>query len=167
MIDDILKEDGREDWWQGRDKLLPSLMGRPSWLLYHRVPIYPMDLRFNLVPQPIAKERLPESSTKSTSDETDDVPNYLRTLLDESRKHRRNRTVFSRFQMQRMDEKFLHKKYLSTQDRNDFAKSLCLTSLQLKTWFQNRRMKWKKEMLKIDPTAVTTRSKGRPRKDEF
>lgn len=103
----------------------------------------------------------------NTTNKTDGVPNYLRTLLDESRKHRRNRTVFSRFQMQKMEEKFSYKKYLSTPDRNDFAKSLCLPSLQLKTWYQNRRMKWKKEMLKIDPTAVTTRSKGRPRKDEF
>lgn len=75
--------------------------------------------------------------------------------------------MFTRFQMQKMEERFSRKKYLSTKDRNDFAKALCLTSLQLKTWYQNRRMKWKKEMLKIDPAAVTTRPKGRPRKDEF
>ena len=66
-----------------------------------------------------------------------------------------------------MEERFNQDKYLSTHGRNDFARRLKLTPLQVKTWFQNRRMKWKKEMLKKDPKAVTTRAKGRPKKDEF
>ena len=95
------------------------------------------------------------------------IPKYFRTLLHDGRRFRRSRTVFTREQLKEMEEKFDQEKYLSTHSRNDFAKHLKLTPLQVKTWFQNRRMKWKKEMLKRDPTAVTTRPKGRPRKDEF
>ena len=95
------------------------------------------------------------------------IPKYFRSILEDPRRYRRNRTVFTRMQLQEFEERFTDKKYLSTQERNEFAKSLNLTSLQVKTWFQNRRMKWKKEMLKIDPNAVTTRAKGRPRKDAF
>ena len=95
------------------------------------------------------------------------APKYFRAILDESRRFRRTRTVFTREQLKAMEDKFDQEKYLSTHGRNEFARQLKLTPLQVKTWFQNRRMKWKKEMLKKDPTAVTTRSKGRPKKDEF
>ncbi|EDO43513.1 predicted protein, partial [Nematostella vectensis] len=71
---------------------------------------------------------------------------------NESRRFRRIRTVFTRDQLQKLEDRFKHDKYLSTQDRNEFARSLQLTPLQLKTWYQNRRMKWKKDMLLIDPT---------------
>ena len=95
------------------------------------------------------------------------VPKYFRSFLTESRSFRRTRTVFSHEQLKLMEERFNQDKYLSTHGRNDFARRLKLTPLQVKTWFQNRRMKWKKEMLKKDPNAVTTRAKGRPKKDEF
>lgn len=95
------------------------------------------------------------------------APKYFRAILDESRRFRRTRTVFTREQLKAMEDKFDQEKYLSTHGRNEFARQLKLTPLQVKTWFQNRRMKWKKEMLKKDPKAVTTRSKGRPKKDEF
>lgn len=75
--------------------------------------------------------------------------------------------MFTREQLKAMEDKFDQEKYLSTHGRNEFARQLKLTPLQVKTWFQNRRMKWKKEVLKKDPKAVTTRSKGRPKKDEF
>ena len=101
------------------------------------------------------------------SETTFSVPKCLRSFLEDPRRYRRNRTVFTRSQLQGFEERFTNQKYLSTHERNEFAKSLNLTSLQVKTWFQNRRMKWKKEMLKIDPNAVTTRAKGRPRKGEF
>lgn len=95
------------------------------------------------------------------------VPKYFRAFLQDSRRFRRTRTVFTRRQLQEMEDRFDQEKYLSTHGRNDFARQLKLTPLQVKTWFQNRRMKWKKEMLKKDPSAVTTRAKGRPKKDEF
>lgn len=45
-----------------------------------------------------------------------------------------------------LERKFEVKKYLSTPDRMELASSLGLTQLQVKTWYQNRRMKWKKQV---------------------
>ena len=84
------------------------------------------------------------------------APKYFRAILDESRRFRRTRTVFTREQLKAMEDKFDQEKYLSTHGRNEFARQLKLTPLQVKTWFQNRRMKWKKEMLKKEASQRKT-----------
>ena len=47
-----------------------------------------------------------------------------------------------------MEKRFENQKYLSTPDRIQLAESLGLSQLQVKTWYQNRRMNWKKKVLK-------------------
>ena len=48
--------------------------------------------------------------------------------------------------MMTLENTFQEKKYLSIAERNELARSLRLSSIQVKTWFQNRRTKWKKHM---------------------
>jgi len=43
-----------------------------------------------------------------------------------------------------LEKKFESHKYLSTPDRIELAETLGLSQVQVKTWYQNRRMKWKK-----------------------
>ena len=44
-----------------------------------------------------------------------------------------------------LEREFAEHKYLSTPQRTKLADRLGLNQTQVKTWFQNRRMKWKKE----------------------
>ncbi|KAJ8275632.1 hypothetical protein COCON_G00073840, partial [Conger conger] len=82
------------------------------------------------------------------------------------RKARRVRTIFSEQQLFALEKKFQRQKYLSTPDRSDLARSLDLTQLQVKTWYQNRRMKWKKMVLKRGQKSPT-KPKGRPKKNSI
>lgn len=61
-------------------------------------------------------------------------------------KARRRRTAFTSSQLKSLEEMFHDKKYLTINERNNLAKNLNLTDTQIKTWFQNRRTKWKKQM---------------------
>ena len=61
-------------------------------------------------------------------------------------KCRRSRTVFTELQLLGLEKKFESNKYLSTAERTELANHLHLTQLQVKTWYQNRRMKWKKHV---------------------
>ncbi|XP_031553060.1 homeobox protein vex1-like [Actinia tenebrosa] len=61
-------------------------------------------------------------------------------------KARRRRTAFTSSQLKSLEEKFQEKKYLTISERNNLAKNMHLTDTQVKTWFQNRRTKWKKQM---------------------
>jgi len=49
-------------------------------------------------------------------------------------------------QLMGLEKRFETQKYLSTPDRIEFANLLNLTQSQVKTWYQNRRMKWKKQV---------------------
>ncbi|KAM4650584.1 homeobox protein BarH-like 2 [Discoglossus pictus] len=82
------------------------------------------------------------------------------------KKPRRSRTIFTELQLMGLEKKFQKQKYLSTPDRLDLAQSLGLTQLQVKTWYQNRRMKWKKIVLKGGQEAPT-KPKGRPKKNSI
>ncbi|XP_077105511.1 homeobox protein BarH-like 2 [Ranitomeya variabilis] len=82
------------------------------------------------------------------------------------KKPRRSRTIFTEIQLMGLEKKFQKQKYLSTPDRLDLAQALGLTQLQVKTWYQNRRMKWKKIVLKGGQEAPT-KPKGRPKKNSI
>ncbi|XP_043275806.1 homeobox protein MSX-1-like [Venturia canescens] len=59
---------------------------------------------------------------------------------------RKPRQAYSAKQLERLEAEFKIDKYLSVSKRMDLSKSLNLTEVQIKTWFQNRRTKWKKQL---------------------
>ncbi|KAM6061990.1 homeobox protein BarH-like 1 [Chlamydotis macqueenii] len=84
-----------------------------------------------------------------------------------AKKGRRSRTVFTELQLMGLEKRFEKQKYLSTPDRIDLAESLGLSQLQVKTWYQNRRMKWKKIVLQGGGLESPTKPKGRPKKNSI
>ena len=60
-------------------------------------------------------------------------------------KKKKLRPLFSTHQIQTMEKEFAKCRYISEDRRAELASDLNLTEMQVKTWFQNRRTKWKKE----------------------
>ncbi|XP_069687126.1 homeobox protein ceh-30-like [Periplaneta americana] len=59
---------------------------------------------------------------------------------------RKPRQAYSAKQLERLEAEFKIDKYLSVSKRMELSKALNLTEVQIKTWFQNRRTKWKKQL---------------------
>ncbi|VDN52707.1 unnamed protein product [Dracunculus medinensis] len=65
-----------------------------------------------------------------------------KTIID-----RKPRQAYSTKQLELLEKEFMIDKYLNIHKRMDLSKALNLTEAQIKTWFQNRRTKWKKQVV--------------------
>lgn len=64
----------------------------------------------------------------------------------ESNSNKRLRTIFNQEQLDRLEVEFNRQQYMVGSERSYLATSLNLSESQVKIWFQNRRIKWRKSM---------------------
>ncbi|KAK3554425.1 hypothetical protein QTP70_023046 [Hemibagrus guttatus] len=62
-------------------------------------------------------------------------------------KSKRMRTSFTNEQLSRLEKEFARQQYMVGSERFLLASALQLTEAQVKVWFQNRRIKWRKQSL--------------------
>lgn len=67
-------------------------------------------------------------------------------------KKKKPRTSFTRLQICELEKRFHRQKYLASAERAALAKALKMTDAQVKTWFQNRRTKWRWNHFSVDKT---------------
>ncbi|KAJ6633840.1 Homeobox protein not2 [Pseudolycoriella hygida] len=66
-----------------------------------------------------------------------------------SLKSKRVRTIFTPEQLERLESEFERQQYMVGPERLYLAHTLQLTEAQVKVWFQNRRIKWRKHHLEL------------------
>ncbi|NWH56406.1 NANOG protein, partial [Geococcyx californianus] len=88
----------------------------------------------------------PDSATSPTVEHPSPHPSFqkVKEKGEDVVKKAKRRIAFSQEQLQILHHRFQNQKYLSPQQIRELAAALGLTYKQVKTWFQNQRMKFKR-----------------------
>ncbi|XP_035695324.1 homeobox protein zampogna-like [Branchiostoma floridae] len=102
----------------------------------------------------------PKSSGKADSTDRDASSDGDDSGDDKTSSKNKARTAFAGYQVFQLEKRFQTQKYLAAAERQELAQRIGLTDTQVKTWFQNRRMKWKRQQQEAQTQALSMSPHG-------
>lgn len=95
------------------------------------------------------------NSNEEEDDDENEIGEKAVGNLEPKRKYPRERTTFTAAQLKFLEELFRGKKYLTLIERSKVASHLELSEKQVKTWFQNRRTKYRRQKQSINSQMIS------------
>ena len=86
--------------------------------------------------------------------------------METGRKRKRIRTIFTADQLERLEKEFDRQQYIVGAQRFYLAADLGLNESQVKIWFQNRRIKWRRQNRNTAGNSKTGRLDTSDEKEE-
>ncbi|XP_063289873.1 homeobox protein vex1-like [Pelobates fuscus] len=89
--------------------------------------------------------------------DVDSLKSTESTASEDDASSSRPRTKFTEEQLQELEKSFLENRYIGASEKKRLSRVLKLSETQIKTWFQNRRMKYKRQKQDARVDAIFSR----------